>query len=34
VFMGLSDALAEQLWLSLGVAAVILVAFALFRRKA
>ena len=34
IFMGLSDGLAEQLWLSLGVAAVILTGFGLFRRRA
>jgi GABA permease len=34
VFMGLSEGLAEQLWLSLAVAGVILVGFWIFRRKA
>lgn len=34
VFMGLSDGLAEQLWLSLAVAGVILAGFWAFRRKA
>jgi L-asparagine transporter-like permease len=34
VFMGLSKALAEQLWLSLAVAAVMLLCFLIFRRKA
>lgn len=34
IFMGLSDGLAEQLWLSLGVAGIILIGFWLFRRKA
>jgi GABA permease len=34
VFMGLSEGLAEQLWLSLAVAGVILAGFLAFRRKA
>ena len=34
IFMGLSDGLAEQLWLSLGVAGIILIGFWLLRRKA
>jgi hypothetical protein len=34
VFMGLSEALAEQLWLSLAVAVVMLLGFWMFRRKA
>jgi GABA permease len=34
VFMGLSEGLAEQLWLSLAVAGVILAGFWIFRRKA
>ena len=34
VFMALSEKLAEQLWLSLAVAGVILAGFWVFRRKA